>query len=195
MAAKAYHHGDLARALRHQARQVIETGGADALSLRGLARDLGVDPAAAYRHFKAKQDLLLSVAAEGFEELGQAMEAAMGAAPDAEARLVTVGSAYVRYATTHPQLFSLMFHLAGRLPGAFEGQVRTNPYEIFVTAVRAVLPNASEARVQAALSLLWSNVHGAAGLANQGLLFANPAQRDAEIEAMCTEVVALIARV
>ena len=52
VASKPYHHGDLSRALVMAARRILETEGPAALSLRAVAREAGVSPAAPYRHFK-----------------------------------------------------------------------------------------------------------------------------------------------
>ena len=64
----AYHHGDLRRALLAHARAVVAEKGAEALSIRAATKAVGVDPAAAYRHFRRKNDILAAVAAEGFIE-------------------------------------------------------------------------------------------------------------------------------
>lgn len=59
---RPYHHGDLSRALVDAARKILETEGPAALSLRAVAREAGVSPAAPYHHFKDKNDLLEAVA-------------------------------------------------------------------------------------------------------------------------------------
>lgn len=192
---KRYHHGDLARTLVLAARKRIETEGADGLSLRGLAREAGVDPAATYRHFKSKEDLLIQVAAEGFNALAHAMENAMQGHVDAKARLVEVGVAYVAYGIRNPKLFALMFDLAGRASGAaLKDRVETNPYDIFVACVQAVLPDVEDTRRALLLAHLWSNVHGAVGLANQGLLFQEDKVGLSGPRKMCEAVVDMLAQ-
>ena len=59
---RAYHHGDLRRGLIEAAQRLLEAQGADALSLRAVAREAGVSPAAPYHHFKDKNELLDAVA-------------------------------------------------------------------------------------------------------------------------------------
>lgn len=107
----AYHHGDLRRALLAQARAVVAEKGAEALSIRAATKAVGVDPAAAYRHFRRKNDILAAVAAEGFIELREAMRAASHehAEREAEVRLVALGVAYATYGVARPRLYRLMF--------------------------------------------------------------------------------------
>ncbi len=78
--AQPYHHGDLRRALVAAARALLEESGPEALSLRDVARRVGVSHNAPYRHFPTKQALLAAVAAEEFAALSARM-AAVPAAP------------------------------------------------------------------------------------------------------------------
>ena len=71
---RPYRHGNLPVALVAAARQILDENGFEAVGLRETARRVGVSATAAYRHFTSKEDLLASVAAEGFRELGAAME-------------------------------------------------------------------------------------------------------------------------
>src|ERR1051325_1856783 len=79
--ARPYHHGDLRRALVDAARRLLETEGPAAMSLRAVAREAGVSPAAPYHHFKDKGELLGAVASEGWAMLSAAMFAASEARP------------------------------------------------------------------------------------------------------------------
>ncbi|MGW2398100.1 TetR/AcrR family transcriptional regulator [Kitasatospora sp. NPDC001664] len=110
---RRYHHGDLRAALLERAEQVLREKGPAALSLRELARDLGVSHAAPSRHFKDKQALLDALALAGFERLDTALATA-DPAPGSEpgsfaARLGALVRAYVGFATAHPQLLDLMY--------------------------------------------------------------------------------------
>ena len=110
---RPYHHGDLRRALIEAARTIIVRDGAQALSLRGVAREAGVSPAAPYHHFKDKQELVLAVGQMGFEYLGVAMEAELAKADDSIAeRLMAIGVAYVLFARDNPDLYRLMYDCA-----------------------------------------------------------------------------------
>jgi AcrR family transcriptional regulator len=104
-ATRPYRHGNLPAALLAAARQILDENGMQAVGLRETARRVGVSATAAYRHFTSKEDLLASLAAEGFRELAAAMQGATrGATP-----LVRAGLAYIEFASENPGLFRLMF--------------------------------------------------------------------------------------
>ncbi len=102
---KPYRRGNVPNAMRAAARALLDEGGAPAVRLGETARRIGVSPTAAYRYFASKEDLLASVAAEGFQELS----AAMGAAIQGPDRLLGLGLAYVEFALQKRSLFRLMF--------------------------------------------------------------------------------------
>ena len=83
---RPYHHGDLSRALVLAGRRILENQGPAALSLRAVAREAGVSPAAPYHHFKDKGELLDAVAKEGWRELGEAIARVREAASSAPCR-------------------------------------------------------------------------------------------------------------
>jgi AcrR family transcriptional regulator len=110
--AKPYHHGDLSRALILAGRRILETEGPDALSLRAVAREAGVSPAAPYHHFKDKGELLDAVAGEGWAELGEAMASARAEAASPAVAVTEIGVAYIRFARENPALYRIMYRTA-----------------------------------------------------------------------------------
>ena len=109
-AARPYHHGNLREALLRAGEQALEAGGAQNLSLRELAREVGVSHAAPRRHFPDKQALLDALALNGWERLGAALATAVADAGDGfDARMLGLARAYVAFATRHPALVELMF--------------------------------------------------------------------------------------
>jgi AcrR family transcriptional regulator len=102
---RPYHRSNLPNALRAAARTILDEAGPDVVGLRETARRVGVSATAAYRHFANKEDLLASVAAEGFRELAAALET--GAIESDPLR--AVGLAYVEFALQKRGLFRLMF--------------------------------------------------------------------------------------
>ncbi len=108
MVKDGYHHGDLRAALIQAASDSVAAQGPDALSLRELAKTLGVSPAAPYRHFSDRQALLNEIAARGFEQLSRDYAAA-AANSDPAVALRATGRAYLNLAFERPGLFQLMF--------------------------------------------------------------------------------------
>ena len=104
-----YHHGDLRSALLASAERTLREKGAGALSLRELARDIGVSHAAPGRHFKDKQALLNALALAGYERLTRGLTAVDDAALPLEPRLIAVARGYLGFATANAELLELMF--------------------------------------------------------------------------------------
>jgi AcrR family transcriptional regulator len=108
-AARAYHHGNLRAALLEGAERMLAERGVDGLSLRELAREVGVSHAAPRRHFADRQALLDALAEQGFADLGATLSAAAQAHEGFEARFAALARAYVSFATEHAALLELMF--------------------------------------------------------------------------------------
>lgn len=103
-----YHHGDVPSALMSAALVRIKQDGVEKLSLRALARDIGVSQTAPYRHFKDKTRLLVALARAGFAKLAMEQQAAATKEFDLD-NLIEVGVAYVKFAMAHPEQYKLMF--------------------------------------------------------------------------------------
>lgn len=109
-AARPYHHGNLREALLLAGEQALEASGAQNLSLRELAREVGVSHAAPRRHFPDKQALLDALALSGWQRLGAALAGAVAdAGAGFDARILGLARSYVAFATRHPALIELMF--------------------------------------------------------------------------------------
>lgn len=107
---RAYHHGHLRSALLAAAMLTLREQGVDHLSLRELARELGVSHAAPRRHFPHRQALLDALAVAGFERLDAQLRAAIvDAEEDFGSRLRVTVAAYIRFATEDAALLELMF--------------------------------------------------------------------------------------
>ena len=103
-----YHHGSLRAELLDLAQKRIEQTGAAGLSLRELAREIGVSHGAPQRHFADKQALLDALAVQGLDQLGELLNARVGGG-SFDDRLLAFATAYVEFATQHPVLLSLVF--------------------------------------------------------------------------------------
>nr|WP_107471139.1 TetR/AcrR family transcriptional regulator [Streptomyces monashensis] len=107
---RPYHHGDLRAALLKSAERTLREKGVGALSLRELARDIGVSHAAPGRHFKDKQALLDALALDGYERLNRALDSAVeGPGLAFEERMTALARAYLGFAVENPELLELMF--------------------------------------------------------------------------------------
>lgn len=107
---RPFHHGNLRAVLLERAEEVLRERGADALSLRELARDAGVSHGAPRSHFPDRAALLDALAARGFARLADAVHTAAAGAPgDHAAALRAACSAYVAFAVREGALLDLMF--------------------------------------------------------------------------------------
>jgi AcrR family transcriptional regulator len=115
---RPYHHGQLRAALLAAAERRLREHGEEHLSLRELAREIGVSHAAPRRHFPDRQALLDALAESGFERLDTLLRRAYAqAGADFVPRLRAVVTAYIRFATEDKALLELMFTSKHR-PGA-----------------------------------------------------------------------------
>lgn len=106
-----YHHGNLRNALLDRAAAVIAEQGIESLSLRALARDLGVSHAAPSRHFTDKADLLRALATEGSNKFITYVFAAAEAAGDNPLeRYAAMGKAYIRFSLEYPAYYRAITH-------------------------------------------------------------------------------------
>jgi AcrR family transcriptional regulator len=164
MEKQTYHHGDLRRALIEAGLELLEQRDADALSLREVARAVGVSATAVYRHFPDKSALLDALAVEGFERLAAAQHQAAEAAGGGDAGFAATGIAYVRFALANPALFRLTF-------GATSARNMLDvPPEHVPDAIAFLRTNAQAAAAQAGADprvvaiRAWALVHGLAVL-------------------------------
>ncbi|MCP4465900.1 MAG: TetR/AcrR family transcriptional regulator [Halioglobus sp.] len=107
---KNYHHGNLRAELLEAAINQLRNAEIEELSLRALARDLGVSQTAPYRHFSDKGELLAAMAVRGYRDLLTALQRSgetCNSLPDEQ--LIAFAHAYVNYAAANPQLFKLIF--------------------------------------------------------------------------------------
>lgn len=111
MASRAYHHGDLRRALLDKAFELFEQRGNLDFSLRELARHAGVTHNAPYRHFASKAELLEAMTEEGLSRLAKSERMALDrAGDDKRARVCALGESYIRFAVNEPTVFRLALH-------------------------------------------------------------------------------------
>uniref|UniRef100_B0T5K3 Transcriptional regulator, TetR family n=1 Tax=Caulobacter sp. (strain K31) TaxID=366602 RepID=B0T5K3_CAUSK len=150
-----YHFGGLAGAFLQASAAAVEAHGVSKLSLRSIARDIGVSVSAVYHHFHDKDDLLKALAAAGFGELAARLDQA-GARPKALAHL------YLRFAVQHPARYRLMYQV-------FEGgdprvrRAELEAFERFAGAAKAAIGDRRSSQdAQRLAEAMWAWARGAA---------------------------------
>ncbi|MEM6727412.1 MAG: TetR/AcrR family transcriptional regulator, partial [Pseudomonadota bacterium] len=110
MPKRGYHHGNLKQALVDAALRLIEVKGPTGFTLSEAAKDAGVTPAAVYRHFEGREDLIAEAARQGYAIFADLMEHAYEKGqPSALASFETVGRAYLAFARRFPGHYVAMF--------------------------------------------------------------------------------------
>jgi len=170
---RGYHHGNLKEALLRAALELIAQKGPAGFTFAEAARWAGVSPAAPYRHFRDRDELLASVALRGFEKFEAVLARAWDdGRPDVFVALDRLGKAYLEFARTEPAYYSAMFE-AG-IPLATNPELREAGERAF-----AVLRGAAEklcvqiplrTRPPALMVALhiWAMSHGVASLFGRG---------------------------
>ena len=165
-----YYGGDLRRDLLDTALELIDQEGPSAVSLRSLARRLGVSHAAPANHFPDKAALFTAIAVEGFGLLARAMKDGAGQlGPEATAgqRFRAAGQAYTGFALAHPAHFAVMWQrdLLHQDDPALAAAGDTT-FELLLGSVREIQSEgwAAGSDPQAVAYLAWSVVHGLAAL-------------------------------
>mgnify|MGYP000736773665 FL=1 len=107
---RGYHHGNLRQALVEAALELIRAKGPTGFTLSEAAKQAGVTPAAVYRHFEGREDLIAAAAQQGYALFGDQMEAAYGKGqPSALAAFEATGRAYLAFAREYPGYYISMF--------------------------------------------------------------------------------------
>lgn len=176
----SYHHGDLRRALIEASLPLLRTGGAEALTLRAVARAVGVSQTAPYRHFADRSALVAAVADDGFRRLRERLIAA-ARAPDktigtaqttARGGLQAIAVAYVRFALEHPNEYRVMFGSEIIASPASKESAREAVFALLHGGIAALQQQGlvRDGDAYAMALTAWSLVHGLVMLALDGQL-------------------------
>jgi AcrR family transcriptional regulator len=156
-----YHHGDLRRAIMNAALEMTTESGLASLSLREIARRIGVTTAAPYHHFKDRQSLLVELAIEGYWGLFEAMSLALKNTKSADSEMEAAAVAYLHFGRSYPAQYAIMF--SGELtphPRAGEMMLVANRSLDLVRASLGSSGNLGEAERTEAAFCAWSLLHG-----------------------------------
>jgi AcrR family transcriptional regulator len=182
-ARRSYHHGNLPAALAEAAARLAREGGPEAVVLREAARQVGVSPTAAYRHFANHDDLLHVVKERALRGLAERMEAEICAGPrladpaaEALRRLRAIGLGYVRFAISEPGLFRTAFCRTDKPAGVTADPSASRPYQMLTEVLDELAERGKigPRRRPLAEMAAWAGVHGLAALLIDGPLARQP---------------------
>ena len=173
MERRGYHHGNLREALIRAALGLIAEKGPAGFTFAEAARSAGVSPAAPYRHFRDRDELMADVARQGFARFeGMLARAWNDGLPDALTAFGQIGKAYLAFARTEPAYYSAMFESGLPLDAHLDlQQAGDRAFAILKAGAEAVCrrlpPGKSPPPLMVALHL-WSLAHGIAALFGRG---------------------------
>ena len=170
---RPYHHGNLREALVEAAIGLIGETGPQGFSLAEAARRAGVSPAAPYRHFKGRDDLLEEVARRGFMLFADKVHAAYDEGrPNPLRALSRVGAAYLEFASENPGYYTAMFESNVAVvsnPELWEASERA--FSVLVDGAEALsqrLPKEERPPARMVANHIWALSHGVVELFGRG---------------------------
>ncbi len=173
MPKRGYHHGNLRQALVDAALELIEAKGPNGFTLTEAARDAGVTPAAVYRHFEGREDLIAEAARQGYAIFGDLMEHAYAdGQPSALAAFEKTGRAYLAFSRRYPGHYVAMFESGisiNRSPGLSDAANRA--FRVMERAAQALsehIPPERRPPPQMFWAHVWALSHGVVELFSRG---------------------------
>lgn len=177
MPKRPYHHGDLRNALIEAAARLARTGGPDAVTVRAAAREVGVTPTAAYRHFAGHEELLGAAQECALENLTKAMRKELSELPPSSTdpgaelegalrELAALGRGYINFALTESGQFRTVFSAHGKVLDQEEALQEGSSFAMLMGALDRLveigyLP--ADKRPMAEVAA-WAMMHGVASL-------------------------------
>ena len=190
MSSKQYHHGDLKASLIEAANIILLRDGADALSLRAIAAEVGVSHMAPYAHFKNKKELIKSIAEAGFVQMADTMEVVAIELKSKKTLspgelVLAYGASYLEFATANPQLYRLMLgqvettgrktkkdevsaDITGHNDSVSSPFIESSKKPFILLREAFALRGDNDDKVKAQALGAWSMVHGMAALIIEG---------------------------
>jgi AcrR family transcriptional regulator len=164
-----YHHGDLREALVQAALREAELGGPEAISIKALAKELGVSQPAPYRHFADREALLQAVTAEAFRQFNAILRSAIDK-PSRRSKLSRFAQAALDFGLARNGIYRLMFASRTMACAAKDSELHVAAHETLMLLIESFeAPAVGLLRERHALQV-WAALHGVISLAEQGLL-------------------------
>ena len=193
---KPYHHGDLHREILCAARDLLEENNIASMSLRAVAKKVGVSHAAPYRHFKDKESLLAGIAGEGFKEMTTQLAEAVNLHPgDPGSQLQEAGRRYAKLVAENPQCVQLMF--GGILPCDDTYPELRESGDMAFTALKTIIEDGQslgvfrKGDVELMALTAWSGIHGLSLLLISGSI-DNTVAAPVEAQSLTTAVTTML---
>ncbi len=184
-APRGYHHGNLKETLLRAALELIAQKGPGGFTFAEAARWAGVSPAAPYRHFRDRDELLANIALRGFNLFEAALARAWDdGRPDTFTALDRLGQAYLAFARSEPAYYSAMFE-AGIPPTADPGlrDAADRAFAVLRGAAEKLCGQLSGSARPPALMValhIWAMAHGIASLFGRGDAAKRPVPMSSE---------------
>ncbi|MEO0820057.1 MAG: TetR/AcrR family transcriptional regulator [Pseudomonadota bacterium] len=166
---RGYHHGNLREALVEATRALIRDKGVAGFTFAEAARRAGVSPAAPYRHFQNREELIAEIARQGFERFAMRLEAAWDRGrPSPLSAFEAVSRAYLAFAREEPDHYAAMFE--ARLAPEHSASISESGHRAFdvlrqaCLRLTAHLPEAERPPAHMMAYHVWSMAHGTAAL-------------------------------
>lgn len=166
---RGYHHGDLREDLVRAALELIREKGPAGFTFADAARWAGVSPAAPYRHFRDRDQLLTDVAKRGFALFSESLKNAWGdGQPSTTEAFKRLGAAYLNFARTEPGYYAAMFEAGvsiGADPELREAAERSfNSLRMAAEVLVAKMPAKGRPPATMVALHIWAMTHGIASL-------------------------------
>lgn len=165
MSKRGYHHGNLREALVNAALALITEKGPTGFTLSEAAKGAGVTPAAVYRHFQGREDLIAEAARQGYEIFADLMQFAYDRGqPSALAAFEATGRAYLAFAKKYPGHYIAMFESGisiNRTPELAHAAAKS--YEVLESAARDLsrhIPEEKRPPASMFSAHIWALSHG-----------------------------------
>jgi AcrR family transcriptional regulator len=182
---RGYHHGNLKEALIRAALDLIAQKGPAGFTFAEAARWAGVSPAAPYRHFRDREELVADVARRGFDEFEKALLTAWdGGRPAPFTAFDRLGKAYLQFAKQEPAYYSAMFEAGIPLDSQPELEdAGDQAFAVLRKATEQLVATMPADRRPPVLMMalhIWSLAHGIASLFGRGDAARRPLPMSAE---------------
>lgn len=170
---KSYHHGNLRQVLVEATAALIEDMGPQAFTLAEAARRAGVSPAAPYRHFKGRDDLVEELARQGFEDFADRLDDAFDAGrPRTLTAFLRMGLAYLDFARERPGHYMAMFESGISVTGNPDlARASDRAQGVLLRAAEALsarLPEGQRPPARMVANHVWAMSHGVVELFSRG---------------------------